>query len=836
MGTRRVGNVSKTTLTSVAEGSTASCDATQQQGAYVTQQRIRAYEEAGPTEAALRREIDALRAEVDHLRGSEASLREAEDRYREIAEQSSDLISRHRADGVFMYASPAAFAILGYEPHELIGMRVADLIHPDDWPHALHEFEESQDAGKAYATVVCRLRHKDGHYVWVESTDRFVHDGSGEATMFHAVTRDIGERKAAEDALRTSEERYRELADQSQDLISWHGPDARFTYASPAARSLFGYEPAELIGRRPRDLVHPDDVGPLLASLMAAAGGADGDSSTVACRSGTTTGATCGANRSIACCTTMSARLRASIRSHAISRAANWSKMLCGRAEERYRAIAEQSHDLISRHAPDGAFTYVSSASRALLGLDPEELIGKRPRDVVHPDDIAGVVETLTAAINGAPASTVTCRLRHKDGRYIWFESIDRVMFDEHGEVTGFHSVTRDMTARKQAEDALRSSEERFRQVFELSRVGIAFVGEDRRYLRVNQALCDIVEYTQDELLARTFLDLTHPDDFEVSGRTMDAIYTGVPDVAVEKRYITKTGRVIWVSVNATIMPGGQYADGDARRYNLAIIEEITNRKRAEAEMQRLATLKSEFLAMASHELRAPLTNINGGLEVIGDDVALLPAPSRRAIEIVSSETLRLNRLVESILDISRLDAGQLPLVLGPVALEPLLQRIAGAADFAERIDVWVAYGLPPTWADEIYLEDIIRNILANAVKYTSDRITVTAGGDHHRLLITVLDRGPGIPRRAVAHLRPVLSQRAHGRRRRRVRPRPVLLSSHDRSTGRHHRCAQPGAGRQMSPGTHSTSCCRPRRRWTSVAPSCSSTTTTRCARSSAHT
>ena len=501
-------------------------------------------------EAALRREIDALRDEIEHLRGSAASLREVEDRYREIAEQSSDVISRHHGDGTFVYASQAATAILGYKPHELMGMRVMDLIHPDDRDSALREFDGARRAGLDHATVVCRLRRKDGSFVWVESTDRFVpEDVDAESMPFHAVTRDITKRKAAEDALRAS--------------------------------------------------------------------------------------------------------------------------------EERFRSLAEQSHDLISRHSSDGTFTYASSASRALLGYEPDELVGQLPRMLMHPDDAAAVIAAVNAAMTGAPSITVSCRLRHKDGRYIWFESTDTVTRDADGAVTGIHSITRDTSARKATEDALRTSEERFRRVFELSRVGIAFVGDDARFLRANQALCDMVEYTEDELRERTVLDITHPDDVALSQHAIDELRGDAHDVGIEKRYITKSGRIVWVSMNATIMPREEDDTTGDPPYNLAIIEEITHRKNAEEELRRLASLKSEFLALASHELRAPLTNISGGLEVIGEDAALLPPASRRAVEIVSAETLRLNRLVESILDISRLDAGQLPLVLGPVALEPLLRRAA---------------------------------------------------------------------------------------------------------------------------------------------------------------
>lgn len=708
-------------------------------------QRGPVFEAPDAREAALLREIAALRAEIEHLRGSEASLREAEDRYREIAEQSSDLISRHRADGTFMYASPAAQSILGYAPHELIGTRVEALIHPDDWDAALRRYDEARLCGLSHATVVSRLRHKDGHYIWAESTDRFVHDpATGQVVLFHSVTRDISERKATEDALRSSEERFREIAEQSQDLISRHAPDSVFTYASPASKALLGYEPSELIGQHPQQYVHPDDVERVVAALAARVAGEPAvpiayrllhkDGHTVWVES---------TNR------VLRDERGALIGHQSMTRDTTARKAAEDRlrvSEDRYRTLAEQSHDMISRHDADGTFTYMSSACRALLGYEPGEMTGKGPEAFVHPDDMVMVRESVIAGIRADEPTTIACRMRHKAGHYVWVESIDRAMRDSRGELAGFHSVTRDITARQATEEKLRASEERFRQVFELSRVGVAFVSEDRRFLRVNQALCRITEYSEDELLSRTFLDLTHPDDLEVSGQTMDKIYAGVQDVGVEKRYVTKSGRTIWVRVNATLMPGGQYADDDARRYNLAIIEEITAQKEAEEELRRLAMLKSEFLALASHELRAPLTNINGGLEVIGDDAAVLPAASRRAIEIVSSEAQRLNRLVAAMLDISRLDAGQLPLVPGPVALEPLLRRIAASAEFAPRVDVWVAYGVPLAWADEIYLDQIVRNVLSNATKYSDGRVTLTAAGDHGQLLITVLDRGAGIP------------------------------------------------------------------------------------------
>jgi sigma-B regulation protein RsbU (phosphoserine phosphatase) len=178
---------------------------------------------------------------------------------------------------------------------------------------------------------------------------------------------------------------------------------------------------------------------------------------------------------------------------------------------------------------------------------------------------------------------------------------------------------------------------------------------------------------------------------------------------------------------------------------------------RANTELQQLDELKSDFVALVSHELRAPLTVLNGGLELALQQSEALPASARRTLEVMASESQRLTRFVQTILDLSRLEAGKLTLTLGPVATFPLLQRAVETVLIGSNRPVqWaVPRDLPPLWADETYLEEIIRNFVRNADQYSppGQPIKISAQAADGHIQLYVADHGPGIPPEMQEHL-----------------------------------------------------------------------------------
>ena len=171
---------------------------------------------------------------------------------------------------------------------------------------------------------------------------------------------------------------------------------------------------------------------------------------------------------------------------------------------------------------------------------------------------------------------------------------------------------------------------------------------------------------------------------------------------------------------------------------------------KANAELQEVDMLKSDFVSLVSHELRAPLTTLNGGLELVLHNSEEMSPESRRQLEVMSNESARLTGLVKTILDVSQLEAGRLTFNPGPVAVLPLIERVADivCSNGVREITWSTASDLPPLWADEIYVEQIMRNLLTNVRKHTppNTAIEIGAATDNECLAISVTDHGPGIP------------------------------------------------------------------------------------------
>lgn len=178
---------------------------------------------------------------------------------------------------------------------------------------------------------------------------------------------------------------------------------------------------------------------------------------------------------------------------------------------------------------------------------------------------------------------------------------------------------------------------------------------------------------------------------------------------------------------------------------------------KANADLQELDQLKSDFVSLVSHELRAPLTTLNGGLELAMQTADTLPPKARDILEIMTNESRRLTDLVQSILDVSRLEAGKLKIAPGAVAVRPLVEQAAAVvlASSQREVDWNIATDLPPVWADEIYLEQVVRNLIRNADKYSSEDYPIHICASQHgdQVRIGVKDHGPGIAPENQAHI-----------------------------------------------------------------------------------
>jgi len=220
-------------------------------------------------------------------------------------------------------------------------------------------------------------------------------------------------------------------------------------------------------------------------------------------------------------------------------------------SEERFRRTFELAASGIAHIGMDRRFIRVNRRLCEILGYPEHELLKLRGKDISHPEDSEVINEQRPSLYAGEiDAVRLEKRYIRKDGSVVWVYFTMVVERDARGEPDYEIAVYEDITARRQAEVALRQSEERFRRTFQLAGSGLAHVSLDGRFLRVNPRVCEIFGYSEAELRAMTVRDISHPEDRYLAEGPRARVLAGEIDSArLEKRYIRKDGRMVWVAL-----------------------------------------------------------------------------------------------------------------------------------------------------------------------------------------------------------------------------------------------------------------------------------------------
>jgi PAS domain S-box-containing protein len=313
--------------------------------------------------------------------------------------------------------------------------------------------------------------------------------------------------------------------------------------------------------------------------------------------------------------------------------------------------------------------------------------------------------------------------LANKD---IWFDTIKTPIETPSGQI-GILGVSTDITERKQTEEQLRQNQAQFSSAFENAAIGMALVLPNGYFLRVNESLCELLGYSEHELLQLSFQDITHSEDVEADEAYVQALMDNQrSSYQMEKRYFHKQGHIVWVLLSVSLVWGEQ----NNPLFFIAQIEDITQRKQAEEalraakeEAERANRAKSEFLANMSHEIRTPLNAVIGFSELLESQVEDLQ--QRNYLASVKAGGKALLTLINDLLDLSKIESGKLEIVPESVNLNTLLREIEQI--FAQKIDekqlkfvLEVDPGLPVhLLLDEIRLRQVLLNLVGNAIKFT---------------------------------------------------------------------------------------------------------------------
>jgi PAS domain S-box-containing protein len=318
---------------------------------------------------------------------------------------------------------------------------------------------------------------------------------------------------------------------------------------------------------------------------------------------------------------------------------------------------------------------------------------------------------------------------------------------------------------KKRLEEEARENEWSYRAIFEQAAIGIIHAGLDGRLLLVNQSFCDIVGYSREELLQMRFQDFTHPDCLDASLARMRRLLAGdAHTYAMEKRCIRKDGSVIWVRTTVSLIR----TPSNEPKHFIAIVEDIHERKQQELALYETKRRMDEFLGIASHELKTPLTAIKTSIQLADRYLKKLIHPRVQDIAGVigrlseAQELLRrtdqqvevINRLVSDLVDISRIDAGKLALRLHPEPCDlativrevvGVQRRVISSRAIHLRLSTREAV---PVIADVDRVAQVLTNYLSNAHKYSPPErpIEVSLHVKEGVVRVSVRDEGPGLP------------------------------------------------------------------------------------------
>jgi PAS domain S-box-containing protein len=560
---------------------------------------------------------------------------------------------------------------------------------------------------------------------------------------------------SAEEALRESEARYRDLFENANDIIYTHDLEGRITSVNRRAEKIFGYTREEVLGRSAAEWVPPEYHQTMQEALRRKLAGEatptvyeleiickDGRrvpvevSSRLILRDGKPVGVQ-GIARDI------SERKRA--------------EQVQRESEERFRQLADNlPHGFIYQILQDPAgqvrFSYISGGIEALFRLTPQEGMADPAAmyGMVHVDDFPRLRAREEEAYRQGKPFECQFRVRTRGGGIRWLHcrSAPRRLPDGGAVWDG---IAVDITARKLAEESLRESEERLRLALDAGQVGAWDWDLRENKVTLSERIYDFHGVPQGTFGGRVedIAALIHPEDADrVNEAIRQAVEHGQP-YGIEFRIVRPGGEVRWITTRGQV----HYDESGQAVRMLGATLDVTERRAVMEALREADRRKDEFLAMLAHELRNPLAPIRNAAQVLK-----LSAPSTpnlaRAFGIIDRQVAHMARLVDDLLDVSRITRGKILLRKGRLDLVPLVRAAAeDLRPLLEGTGLSLAVEVPdqPVWVsgDATRLSQVVGNLLHNANKFTNAggrvtvRLTVPLG--ENSAVVAVRDTGIGM-------------------------------------------------------------------------------------------
>ena len=686
--------------------------------------------------------IDNLNKEIAERERMEEILAESEDRYRTLFEGAQDGIALADVEtGRLKDCNQALCRMVERDKAELVGQAQSILHPPEDDVDGLSRTFRQHQAGDGQALEAC-LFSKSGKLIDVEIHAGRVRLGGREYLL--GIFRDITERKRAEDKIKESEEKYMNLVERANDGIVI-AQDNVIKFSNSAFAKSLGYEVREVNGIEFARLIPQENRQLLIERHKKRLASEEIPSvyeTKLLCKNGEKISVEVNANI---------IQYMGKLADLVIIRDITERK----RAEEKMKMFSDaidSAFDYFLITDIKGNITYVNESAIRAFGYTPEEFLGLNTAELdADPETAKKIIQNLAAT--GKWSGEVMNIRKNKEKFHSVLSTF--IIKDEEGNSKGMMGILKDITERKRAEGALRGERDKLQKYFDTAGVIISIFDTNGRVLFINKKGCEILGYTPGEIIGQNwFVNFVSPNGraqaqkiFEkfVSQSVRRVKYFESPVLTKEQQ----EKNIAW-----------SYAVLDDEQNQIQAIlgtgTDITDLKQAEItikDLQEVDKLKDEFLNIAAHELKTPLTSIVGLSELLKKHRSGSCASQKKYTGIIYDEAIRLKKVVGQILTVTRYESGKVTVVaekfvLGDyiASLRPTLEMLAKRTK--SEIVLALKTGGVSITGDKEKVAELIYNLVDNAVKYGPDGQTIAVSAKkegQNFIRIAVADQGKGI-------------------------------------------------------------------------------------------
>ena len=683
----------------------------------------------------LRRTVGALERR-DRERTRE--IEHAEERFRNTFDLAAVGIAHVALDGTWLKVNPRICQITGYDEPELRTKTFADITHPDDLEKDLELARALLDRKIPSYEMEKRYFHKDGRLVWIKLSVAISRDRDGKAEYYIACVTDLSKERAYRDQIELERAKIVNLFDQVPTPIAiYEGPEHRIVLANPEYRKQSGV--ADPVGKTYAEAfpyAAKQGIPQLLSQVYESGVTWNAPAAHVQLENPDGSAKDTYINATLEPFRNLEGKVVGLINlSYDVT-----EQVLAQRKLQE----SEQRLQIALKAANMGVWEWDIATGKVNWDGHMIELFGgpgstfdgttDQYTKRIHPEDREHVWAVIQSALTSKKEFEVEHRVVWENGEIHWIIGRGGGIYDESGNPQKFLGVALDQDARKQAAEAIESSEERFRTLFEQSPLSIEIHAPDGSLIRANESWRKLWNFTENQVpeVIRTY-NVLHDPALAKKGisehirKGFDGVFSKTPPTHYDPAEIGLTGRPRWIE---TYISPIKDADGGLRE--VAIVhEDVTDRKEAEEAIERARVAaeaandaKTQFLANMSHEIRTPLGAMLGFAQLMLEDENASD-PQRNTLRTIVRNGEQLYRLIDELLDISKVEANKFEVEKARFDLEEVIRDVTSLLSVkAEQKGIEFIVSsegpLPDTVVtDEVRFRQILTNVIGNAIKFT---------------------------------------------------------------------------------------------------------------------